>query len=218
MNPTHPPATVDGINAIRAPIRDSDYRRVLRCWDPARVHGHTVLGPKGEYAMSMSTMNPLTIDPLKMARSALRVIVPAMILWFWASTVAKGHEDNPHQAMSGEASVQVQYLEIVTPKVEETCAALAAQHGVTFGAPEAGLGNARVATLNGGGRIGVRAPMRDDEAPVVRPYLLVDDIQAATAAAEAAGAEFAMTATEIPGHGTFAIYFLGGIQHGLWEL
>ncbi len=113
--------------------------------------------------------------------------------------------------------MQVQYLEIVTPKVEETCAALAEAHGVAFSEPEAALGGARVASLKGGGRIGIRAPMREDEAPVVRPYLLVDDIEAASAAATAAGAEFAMTATEIPGHGKFAIYFLGGIQHGLWE-
>lgn len=118
---------------------------------------------------------------------------------------------------NGEGTVQVHYLEVVTPNVEETCAALAAQHGVTFEGPEAMLGNARVATLAGGGRIGVRAPMRDDEEPVVRPYMLVDDIEAASAAAEAAGAEFAMRATEIPGQGKFAIYFLGGIQHGLWE-
>jgi hypothetical protein len=60
--------------------------------------------------------------------------------------------------------------------------------------------------------------MRVDEEPVVRPYILVDDIHAATASARAAGAEFAILPTEIPGRGTFAIYFLGGIQHGLWQL
>ncbi|MEM8937437.1 MAG: hydroxylase [Pseudomonadota bacterium] len=114
--------------------------------------------------------------------------------------------------------MKIYYLEIVTPNVEEICAALAAQHQVTFSAPEAALGNSRVAILAGGGRIGVRAPLREDEEPVVRPYMLVDDIEAASAAAEAAGAQFAMRKTEIPGHGKFAIYFLGGIQHGLWEL
>lgn len=114
--------------------------------------------------------------------------------------------------------MQVQYLEIVTPKVEETCAAMAKLHGVEFSAPEPGLGGARVAALKSGGRIGVRAPLGEHETAIVRPYLLVDDIKAASAAAEAAGAEFAMTATEIPGHGVFAIFFLGGVQHGLWEL
>ncbi len=113
--------------------------------------------------------------------------------------------------------MQIHYLEIVTPKVEETCAVLAAQHGVSFSEAEAALGNARIAMLGGGGRIGVRAPMRADEEPVVRPYMLVGDIEAASTAAEAAGARFAMRATEIPGHGKFAIYFLGGIEHGLWE-
>ncbi|MEL6363682.1 MAG: hydroxylase [Pseudomonadota bacterium] len=114
--------------------------------------------------------------------------------------------------------MQVQYLEIVTPKVEVTCDALAELHGVAFGEPEAMLGGARVAALKGGGRIGVRAPMSEMEQPVVRPYMLVDDIEAASAAAVAAGGEFAMTTTEIPGHGKFAIYFLGGMQYGLWEL
>ncbi|MEM9261959.1 MAG: hydroxylase [Pseudomonadota bacterium] len=114
--------------------------------------------------------------------------------------------------------MHVHYLEIVTPAVEDTCKALAAQHGVEFSAPGPEVGAARVAALTGGGRIGVRAPMRSDEAPVIRPYTLVDDIEAASAKAEAAGGVFAMRATEIPGQGTFAIYFLGGIQHGLWAL
>ena len=59
--------------------------------------------------------------------------------------------------------------------------------------------------------------MRDTEAPVVRPYLLVDDIEAAVKAAADAGAEIAMPAMEIPGQGRFAIYLLGGIDHGLWQ-
>jgi len=114
--------------------------------------------------------------------------------------------------------MNIQYLEIVTPELDETCNALSAQHGVSFSAPEPMLGNARTAELSNGGRIGVRAPMRDDEAPVVRPYMRVDDIAATSAAAEDAGATFAMHATEIPGQGKFAIYILGGIEHGLWEL
>jgi len=86
-----------------------------------------------------------------------------------------------------EPGAGVGYLEIVTPSVDETCAALASVHGVEFGEPVAMLGNARTASLDGGGRIGVRAPLRDTEKPVVRPYLLVDDIAAAVRAAEAAG-------------------------------
>jgi len=117
-----------------------------------------------------------------------------------------------------ENAMLVQYLEIVTPDVDATCAGLERMHGVRFGESEAGLGNARTAALSNGGRIGVRAPMAEHEGPVVRPYALVDDIESAVKAAEAAGAEIALPSTEIPGHGTFAIYILGGVQHGLWQL
>lgn len=116
-----------------------------------------------------------------------------------------------------ERAITVEYLEIVSSDVNATCAALEKVHGVTFGEPDAGLGNARTAKLEGGGRIGVRAPMRPDEDPVVRPYLLVEDIEAAIQSAEGAGAQFAMKTTEIPGQGKFAIYLLGGIQYGLWQ-
>ncbi len=113
--------------------------------------------------------------------------------------------------------MQVHYLEVVTPEVDATCAALAKLHGVTFSEPEAGLGNARTAALANGGRIGVRAPMHEAEEPVARPYLLVDDIEAAAAAAVEAGGEIAHPPMELPGHGTFAIYIQGGIHHGLWQ-
>lgn len=117
-----------------------------------------------------------------------------------------------------EAAVMIQYLEIVTPDVDGTCDALKAMRGVSFGEPVPEFGNARTAPLENGGRIGVRAPMRETEDPVVRPYLLVEDIEAAVDAARASGAEIAMTPTEIPGQGRFAIYILGGIEHGLWQL
>ncbi len=91
-------------------------------------------------------------------------------------------------------------------------------HGVSFGEPVAELGNARTATLANGGVIGVRAPMHEAEAPVVRPYWLVDDVAAAVQAAEAAGAEIAHLPMEIPGHGTFAIHIQSGVHHGLWQL
>ena len=110
------------------------------------------------------------------------------------------------------------HLEIVTPDVEATCGALETLHGVRFGAPVAVLGNARTASLEGGGRIGVRAPMHESEQPVVRPYVLVEDIEAAAAAATAAGGRIAHPPLEIPGHGTFAIYIQGGIHYGLWQV
>ena len=60
--------------------------------------------------------------------------------------------------------------------------------------------------------------MRDDEQPVVRPYILVEDIAAALKAAENAGAKVAMQPMELPGEGTFAIDILGSIEHGLWQI
>lgn len=125
---------------------------------------------------------------------------------------------NQEHAVNEEHTGMVHYLEIVTPEVEATCDALENLRGVSFGEPIPELGHARTAPLDSGGRIGVRGPMRETEEPVVRPYLLVEDIGAAVDAAQAAGGEIAMPPTEIPGQGTFAIYILGGIQHGLWQL
>ncbi len=114
--------------------------------------------------------------------------------------------------------MSIHYLEIVTPEVDVACSVYAQAHGVTFGEPRAELGNARTATLGDGTLVGVRAPMHESEEPVVRPYALVDDVRAATDAAEAAGAMIAHPPLEIPGVGTFAIFFVGSTQHGLWQL
>ncbi len=127
----------------------------------------------------------------------------------------------PSQAQptpKGATTMRIHYLEIVTKDVDKTCAAYSAMFGVKFGDPDAGLGYARTAPLPDGSLVGVRAPLRDSEDPVVRPYWLVDDIEAALAEAVKAGAVIAHPPLEIPGHGTFAIYIQGGIQHGLWKL
>jgi uncharacterized protein len=153
-------------------------------------------------------------------RSVLALLASALVLWACNSPRTPGIQDSPAleaQTSKHEKAILVQYLEIVTTDVDATCTTLEKLHGVRFGEPEAALGNARTATLKGGGRVGVRAPMRVDEEPVVRPYVLVDDIEAAVKAAEAAGGKFAMYATEVPGQGKFAIYFQGGIQYGLWQ-
>lgn len=114
--------------------------------------------------------------------------------------------------------MKIQYLEIVTNDVNAVCGAYAATHDVQFGQPDENLGNARTAELSDGGQVGVRSPMRDDENPVVRPYWLVDDIEKAIAAIEKAGGDIAHPVTEIPNYGKFAIYLLGGNDHGLWQL
>ena len=116
-----------------------------------------------------------------------------------------------------EEEMRVRFLEIVTPELEATVGMLEAVHGVTFGEAVPELGHARTAALRDGGVISVRAPMRATETPVVRPYMLTDDIDAAVKAAKGRGAEIAIGPMEIPGQGRFAIYILGGIEHGLWE-
>jgi predicted enzyme related to lactoylglutathione lyase len=151
-------------------------------------------------------MTPIPLRPLLLS------LVPALAL---CAADAAMPDESPATAAR---AVEVHYLEYVTPDVEATCSALAKMHGIEFGEPVAELGNARTAALDGGGQIGVRAPMHAKEESVVRPYLLVDDIESAVEAARAAGAEIAVPPTEIPGRGTFAIYFQGDLQHGLWQL
>ena len=68
--------------------------------------------------------------------------------------------------------MQIQYLEIVTPDVNAVCEMYAQVHGVRFGESDQSLGGARTAKLANGGMLGVRAPLRDTENPVVRPCLL----------------------------------------------
>ncbi len=114
--------------------------------------------------------------------------------------------------------MKTQYLEIVTREVDAVCAAYALAHNVQFNEPDPVLGGARTASLAGGGLVGVRAPLRETEDPVVRPYWLVDDIAAALVAVVQAGGEIALPPMEIPGHGTCAIYLQGGNDHGLWQL
>jgi uncharacterized protein len=114
--------------------------------------------------------------------------------------------------------MQIHYLEIVTPDVEASVALHSKIHGISFGAADESLGGARTAKLANGGTLGIRAPLRDTETPVVRPYFLVHDIEAAVAAAGQSGAKIAMQPTEIPGHGKFAILIQGGIESGLWQV
>jgi predicted enzyme related to lactoylglutathione lyase len=114
--------------------------------------------------------------------------------------------------------MKIHYLEIVTDEVDAVCEAYAAAQGLRFGPPEASLGNARTARLPAGGFVGIRARLQAEEDPAVRPYWLVDDIDAAVDAAVAAGCVLAIPPTEIPGRGLFAIYWQGGNHHGLWQL
>jgi len=113
--------------------------------------------------------------------------------------------------------MKIGYLEIVTPEVDATCSMLEASQNVTFNAPEPLLGNARVAELGGGGKIGVRAPMSADEVPVARTYFTANDIESATAQAVAKGGELAHPVMELPGICKFSIVFQGSNQFGFWQ-
>ena len=114
--------------------------------------------------------------------------------------------------------MKVHYLEIVASDVDAVCAVYEAAHGIKFGSADPLLGGARTAPLPDGSSIGVRGSLRDTEEPVVRPYWLVDDIEAALNAATKQGAIVAHSPLEIPGKGTFAIYVQGDVDHGLWQL
>lgn len=52
----------------------------------------------------------------------------------------------------------------------------------------------------------------------MRPYWLVEDIESAVAAIVEAGGTDAVPPMELPGRERFAIYLLGGNDHGLWQL
>ena len=112
---------------------------------------------------------------------------------------------------------RVHYLEIVTPDVEAGCQLYGAAYGWSFQQrPE--LGNAFVAEMPGGGLCGIRAPMHEQESPIVRPYIRVPDLTAAVKEATESGAEILLESMEIPGHGTIAIFSQGGVQHGVWQV
>lgn len=112
----------------------------------------------------------------------------------------------------------IHYLEIVTPDVAAACRLYGQVHGWQFQSAEPALGHACVAMLPGGSLCGIRAPLHPEEAPVVRTYLRVADLAAATAEAAALGATILLDAMDLPGWGKISIYALGGIQQGLWQL
>ena len=114
--------------------------------------------------------------------------------------------------------MKIHYLEVVTKDIDAACALYSKLHNITFGVADKDLGGARIANLDGGGKIGIRAPMRDTEEPVGRPYMLVEDIDAAVAAADKSGAKIAMSSTKGGADGQFAIIIHGGIESGLPQL
>jgi predicted enzyme related to lactoylglutathione lyase len=119
--------------------------------------------------------------------------------------------------LKGESIMRIHYLETVCRDVAAQCAALERVHGLSFGPAVADLGGARVAKAADGSLIGVRAPLAEHEQPIIRTYLEVDDIAKAIREAEAAGGVVAYPPTKQGETGTWAIYFLGDVQFGLWQ-
>ena len=111
----------------------------------------------------------------------------------------------------------VYYMEIITPDPKATADFYTASYGWQFESAVPEFGNAWLATLPSGTQCGIRAPMHDQEKPIVRNYLRVEDIDAAVAKAGEQGAQIALPPMEIPGRGRIAIYFVGGIEQGLWQ-
>ncbi|HEY6037058.1 MAG TPA: hypothetical protein VIV58_22415 [Kofleriaceae bacterium] len=109
------------------------------------------------------------------------------------------------------------YIEIVSADCDAIVGMYQRTHGVTFGAPDADLGQARVATLADGTLVGVRKPLADHEQPIVRVYAAVDDIASAVKQAQEQGAIVAYGPTKQGARGTFAILFQGGVQLGFWQ-
>ncbi len=114
--------------------------------------------------------------------------------------------------------MKLQYLEIVSQDVDTQCAHFQKIHNVEFSAPTQTMGNARIARLNDNSLIGIRAPMHETEEPVTRPYFLCTDIETAIANLPQSGVEIMHPPLEIPGYGTFAVYKIGGVQQGLWQI
>ena len=111
----------------------------------------------------------------------------------------------------------IHYLEIVCEDIDAQCAALERVQGLSFGPEVPDLGQARVSEAPDGSLVGVRKPLAEHEQPIVRTYLAVDDIEKAIREAEDAGAMIAYPPTRQGDTGTWAIYILGEIQHGLWK-
>ena len=112
----------------------------------------------------------------------------------------------------------IHYLEIVTPDVEAALHFHNEAYGWHFKAMGPEMGNSFVATLPGGSLCGIRAPMHEQEKPIVRTYFRVTDINASIQLASKLGATVALEPVKIPGHGKIAIYLYGGIEQGLWQV
>jgi predicted enzyme related to lactoylglutathione lyase len=111
----------------------------------------------------------------------------------------------------------VHYLEIVSEDAEALTGLYERMCALSFAAPDADLGGARVASRADGTLLGIRKPLAAHEQPIVRTYVAVPDMASAVEHARTCGAVIAYGPTRQGQRGTFAIVILGGVQHGLWQ-
>ncbi len=111
----------------------------------------------------------------------------------------------------------VYYLEIVSNEVDALTELYRRMHGLSFGPPDPDLGQARVATQADGALVGIRKPLAAHEQPIMRTYLVVEDIRQAVDEANESGATIAYPPTRQGDRGTFAIVIQGDVEHGLWQ-
>ncbi len=112
----------------------------------------------------------------------------------------------------------VHYIEIVTPDVEKMCELYSNSFGWIFQPASPQLGNARVTELQDGSLYGIRAPMHATEKALIRLYIRVQDIEAYVQKVTQTGGKILLEPMKIPGYGIIAIYEIGGIEKGLWQV
>jgi uncharacterized protein len=149
-------------------------------------------------------------------------LLPSALMAIGLMSVSVGcRSDQRSESTAGEemnSKRPALYLEIVCDDVDAVIALYERVHGLSFGPPDADLGQARVATRADGALVGIRNPLAAHEQPIMRTYLVVDDLQQAVKRAEDAGAVVAYVSPTRQGQwGNFAILFQGDVQHGFWQ-
>ncbi len=114
--------------------------------------------------------------------------------------------------------MKIHYLEVVTHEVKATCRSYEAALGMKFEGTDDALGGAIIGRLPDGSMLGVRGLLSEVEEPVIRPYWLVGDIERAVQEVKDDGAEILHPPQELPDKGWFAIYSIGSVHHGLWQI
>lgn len=195
---------------VEATLRPFGGRFIARKPDPAALEGGAapsravILEFPDEAQARAWHASPAYEPVMKLRRSAstgMLLLLPS----YAASTSRVAHHD-------------VCYVEMVTPEVDAMREFCAEAYGWSFAPPDPVLGSARIATLASGARVAIRAPMDAAEKPLTRTYVRVPDVERAAKEAERLGALVALAPVELGSHGKIAIFIVGGVEQGAWEL